>query len=524
MSLAVALVSVLTLQAPAAPADPFEEAAHRARLGQRAVAFCLRYAHGWLGHADPTTGLLPRTLNGDARWNAKDCAADNFPFLAMTAHLTAQPHLLAAAAHMLAQERRLTATPLGLPDDFLFASQARPERAPDVAALVFGAAEYCKDGLLPLLEWTGDPRYRERLLELLQAILDQARTPSPAGPLPSSNLEVNGDLLQAYSRAAWLTGSEAFAAMAFRIGDHYLLHHSLLEAESLALRDHGCEVIGGLAEAYVLAAHRDPDRQARWRKPLHALLECIAAHGIRADGLLHDAIDPRTGTPRGKGASDGWGYVLDAFLAVATADGEPRFADVARSCLQRVAAVQIATTPGLGGADGAADTLEGAINLLARFPDPAARAFVDREMERLLGMQRPDGILEAWYGDGNSARTAWMWALMQTCGVHAQPWREDLQLGAARDEQGVVHIVLRADFAWRGCLRFDAPRHRTVMGMPCDYGRINQWPEWFTVESDRTYAVSAGAEAARRVQGEQLLRWPVQVAAKSELRLRVASE
>lgn len=282
VGLGVALGIAVAAQStdPVRDNDPWQRARTNGEHSRHAVAFCLRYAHGWLGHADPQSGLLPRTLNGDAIWNARDCAADNFPFLAMTAHLTGQPHLLAAAAHIFAQERRLTATPSGLPDDFVFAIQAQPPRTPSRDELVFGAAEYCKDGLLPLLEWTGGAGYRTRLVDLLRAILADAAVPS--------------------------------------------------------LRDHGCEVIGGLAEAYVLAAHRDPERRERWRTPLYALLDCIVAHGVRDDGLLHNAIDPRDGKPVGQGASDGWGYVLDAFLAVAKVDDEVRWHEVARQCLARV--------------------------------------------------------------------------------------------------------------------------------------------------------------------------------------------
>ncbi|MEZ5962551.1 MAG: acetylxylan esterase [Planctomycetota bacterium] len=526
MLLVSALVVAASSTAQSEPArdDAWSEARARGELSQRAVLFCLRYADGWLAHADPTTGLLPRTLTGEAYWNAKDCAADNYPFLAITAHVTGLPHLLATSAHILAQERRLTATPLGLPDDFVFADQARPARTPSRDELVFGAAEYVKDGLLPLLEWTGDEAYRTRSVELLRAIVTQAAVASPAGSLPSDNLEVNGDLLQAFSRAAWLTGDAAFATMAFRLGDHYLLHEPLLAAKALPLRDHGCEVIGGLTEAYVLAAHRDPERRARWRPPLHALLDVIAAHGVRDDGLLHEAIDPKTGRPTGGGASDGWGYVLDAFVAVGALEPETPYADVARRCLARVAGVDIAHTPGLGGADGAADTLEGAINLLARFDDRPARAWVDREMDRLLGMQRADGILEAWYGDGNSARTAWMWALMQTCGIHARPWRPDLALGAEATADGGVRVVLRAEFAWEGELRFDRPRHRDLMHLPLDYARINQWPQWFTVDTAGAYAVARNGTPTQHVAGATLLGWPLSLRPKEEVRLEVRAE
>ena len=500
------------------PADPDALAAKNAEQSRRAVAFCLRYANGWLAHADPRSGLLPRTLKGDDFWNAKDCAADNMPFLWLTGRMTGLPHLVRAGDFLLQQEQALTSRVDGMPDDFAFATQTFRTREPDLDDVVFGAAEYCKDGLLPMTEWAGQGPWTARMVQLLAALIAHSTVASPAGRLPSLVLEVNGDLLQAYSRAYWLHGDPAFRTMAFRLGDHYLLHAPLLQQPQLPLRDHGCEVIGGLSEAYVLAAATDPERRERWRAPLHALLDCVLAHGVRSDGLLHNAIAPASGKPVGNGASDGWGYVLDAVLTVAETDGDARYRDAVRDCVARVVAVDCRKTPGLGGADGCADTLEGALNLLQRLPDAATFAWVDREIEQLFQLQRPDGVLEAWYGDGNSARTMWMWALQKTLGITAVPWREDVALGAARGADGSVHVSLHADFAWRGVLRFERPRADVVMHLPRDYPRINQWPEWFAVARHDACTLVNGKERTP-MTGVQLWNLPLQLQAGQTLQL-----
>jgi hypothetical protein len=503
--LALALAALLAPQDPPTAAPTL--ARQHAEQSRRAVAFCLRYADGWLRHADPRSGLLPRTLKGDAFWNARDCAADNYPFLALTGLITGQPHLRRAADFLLQQEIRLCSRLDDLPDDFVFATQAFRPGEPHLPDLVFGAAEYCKDGLLPMTEWAGPGPWSERMLQLLLAIERHCEVDSPAGKLPSSVVEVNGDLLQACSRAFWLCGHDRLMAMAFRIGDHYLLHEPLLQGPVLSLRDHGCEVIGGLAEAYALAAATDPARRERWRAGMHALLECVLEHGVRADGLMHNAIDPRSGQVLGVGASDGFGYVLDGVLTVADLDGRDDWRARIRTCLQRIVGVDCSATPGLGGADGCADTLEGALNLLQRFPEPATFAWVDREIEHLFRAQRPDGVLEAWYGDGNSARTMWMWVLSKTLGITAVPWREDLSLGAARGPDGTVHVHLAADFAWTGALRFDRPRHRDVLHLPADHARINQWPEWLPVaRHDRFELVRR--ETVTAVTGAELWQLP----------------
>lgn len=518
------LLPAAVLLASALPAQDGDVADHNAAATRRAVGFALRYANGWLEHADPRSGLLPRNLTSDAYWNAKDCAADNYPFLALTGLMTGLPHLRRSCEQILVQEQRLCSRVDGMPDDFVFASQRFRTAEPNLEAVIFGAAEYCKDGLLPMTEWAGQGPWSVRMLQLLRAIAAHSEVDSPAGKLASRVLEVNGDLLQAYSRGYWLSGDPLFAEHAFRLGDHYLLHAPLLAQARLPLRDHGCEVIGGLSEAYVLAAALDPARRERWRAPLHALLDCVLAHGVRKDGLLHNAIDPHSGAAVGDGASDGWGYVLDAVLTVADVDRDDAYRQAVRDCLQHVTDVDCARTPGLGGADGCADTLEGALNLLQRLPEPATFAWVDREIEQLFLLQRSDGILEAWYGDGNSARTMWMWALQKTQGIVAQPWREDLSLGAERLADGSLRISLSADFAWQGTLRFERPRADVVMHLPFDYARINQWPEWYPLARHAVYALRSDAGGERLLTGRELWSLPMALQPKQTLRFTLVPQ
>ena len=49
--------------------------------------------------------------------------------------------------------------------------------------------------------------------------------------------------------------------------------------------------------------------------------------------------------------------------------------------------------------------------------------------------------------------------------------------------------MVAADSTWTGQLRFDIARHKQYMRMPVDYPRINQFPEWFTVEPLKQYRV-----------------------------------
>jgi hypothetical protein len=128
---------------------------------------------------------------------------------------------------------------------------------------------------------------------------------------------------------------------------------------------------------------------------------------------------------------------------------------------------------------------------------------MDSEIKILWSSQRPDGIIEGWHGDGNFARTTIMYCLWKTQGVTAQPWRADLRLGAARDVAGTLHVVLSAEKPWTGQLIFDRPRHAENLRLPVDWPRINQFPEWFTVQSGKTYTVQSSSVSGQ-FSGAQL--------------------
>jgi pimeloyl-ACP methyl ester carboxylesterase len=516
------VVSLAAFLSPAAASDTsWQRAEKNAAQSQRAVQFCRRFAHGWLVHADPRSGLIPRNLTGDAYWNAKDAAADNYPFIVLTAHILDDHYLKQIAAEILSQEEKLTGRLDSLPDDFLFATQAFRTEETNLDGLIFGAAEYAKDGLMPISEWLGPSPWLERMKNLTRDVFKNAADDSPAGKIPSLDVEVAGDLLQVTCRLYWMTGDDAYKTWAFRLADQFLLHASLLESENLRLRDHGSEIVGGLSEACFLASHEDPERWRRYRPQIRAVLDRILETGTNPDGLLFNAVDPKTGQVLSKGLADTWGYVYNAYLTIALIDNEPRYHEAASRALSNIHKYLDYDWEN-GSADGYADSIESAINLLNRIPSESASGWVDRSMEFIFAKQRPDGIIEGWHGDGNSARTALMWALAKTQGITASPWRDDLRLGAARLPDGTVQVFLAADWPWSGKLRFDRTRHHDRMYLPVDYPRINQFPEWFTVSAVQEYEVKAGEEPPRVVEGVELYGLPLTVKANDSLRLTVS--
>ncbi|NDC79205.1 MAG: hypothetical protein EBZ67_15240, partial [Chitinophagia bacterium] len=159
-----------------------------------------------------------------------------------------------------------------------------------------------------------------------------------------------------------------------------------------------------------------------------------------------------------------------------------------------------------GSADGYADAIEGTLNLHQRVEMPGVADWIDSETRILWSMQKPDGIIEGWHGDGNFARTTVMYGLWKTAGVQATRWDSSLLLGATRHNDA-LRLVISSEKRWRGRLRFDIPRHREHLHLPSDYPRINQFPEWFTVTNSRSYEVrDLLTGRVRKVSGRRLAR------------------
>jgi hypothetical protein len=556
------LVSAALVIAAPRVADPFATALANGRLTQEGLSRCFRYLHAWLKTAEPTTGLIPRNLIDSPYWNGKDSAADNYPFMVLSAWFTDRSAYDGPLRRMLDTERRVTARPgwLHLTDDYnLKGTPGLRDAQPDAVRIIFNSAEYVKDGLLALTEWLGPSPWSDRMFELLDDSFALAAVETPAGKVPmvgrnkETGVEVSGDYLQALSRAYWISGGkEKYLEWGRRLADYYLLpathSHPTRDFTELRLRDHGCEIISGLCEFYVTLHHagRGPGGmkwaalKATYAPHVHEMLDRVLAVGRNADGLLYNSVNPQSGQVIDAAVSDSWGYVFDAYYAVWMVDGTTVYRDAAFKPLGALwdkyrgfAWEPSGNAPGnpKGSHDGYADSIESALNLFNRLPAGDARggsaaSWIDSEIQELWSYQRPDGIIEAWHGDGNFARTTIMYCLWKTQGISAQPWREDLRLGATRTADGVA-IVLSTDKAWSGTLVFDRARHAEDLHLPIDWPRINQFPEWFTVTAGGRFRVTPAPGAgrglaAREVSGAELHKGlPVRVDANQPLQITV---
>ena len=425
--------------------------------------------------------------------------------MVLTAAITDRPLFEARMLDMLRAETKLTSRIGAMPDTYSFTRQGFQDDQPEISRIIFGSSEYVKDGLVPLTEWLGQSPWSQRMLSILDDIWKYAPIETPFGNIPSISQEVNGEMLQTLSRIYYMTGEGKYLDWAIRLGDYYLLgkNHPTRDEDRLRLRDHGCEILSGLCELYAAVSFASPEKKKAYRKPIHDMLDRVLEVGRNEHGLFYNWINPKTGD-HDTALADTWGYNLNGFYTVYLIDKTDAYRQTALKALENLNDHYKNYKWEGNSSDGYADSIESALNLYNREPVDSAASWIDSETKVMWAMQKPDGIIEGWHGDGNFARTTIMYCLWKTKGLTIQPWREDLVLGAVQDSD-TLKIAIRAEKKWQGKIVFDTPRHQTIMKLPLDWPRINQFPEWFTAKPEKRYEIlDLTANTQKTLIGKQL--------------------
>ena len=471
-----------------------------------------RMMQAWLAFADARTLLLPDVLPGFKRgpqplhvYRPHNSGADNYPYLLATAWFTDRAVYDGRMREMLRNEIRYTNARGGVPGELRLDSGALGPPS------LFGAAEYAKDGLIAITELLGRTPWFYRMADMTADLMQQAPVASDFGPLPDAGAELNGDVLQTLVRLAPMTGDPRFLEWARRIGDAYVRevlpkNHGLpgytwdftthTGPDRMRLRDHGNEIVVGLQLLHALESEQGGERARSWREPLARMLDRILA-AANPDGLLYDEIRASDLEPLSQQLSDNWGYVYGAVYTHYMVTGEERYREAVRRVLRALPRYRGHDWE-RGSHDGYADAIESAIYLVAREPVPEALDWIETETRRLIEFQQEDGTIERWYGDGNWSRTLLLYAMMKTQGAFLDGWQEGVKLGAARDGERLF-VSLVAPAGWKGRLRFDHARHRRELNFQKNYVRLNEWPEWFTVDENTLYRLTdpAGKDELR---------------------------
>ncbi|MDR1723714.1 MAG: hypothetical protein LBR84_07245 [Tannerella sp.] len=507
-------ITLLCLVCSCSSFDPeaFEQAVQNGIKANEGFERCLRFVNGWLAEADSVSGLIPRNLTSSRDiWNACDAAADNYPFMALTAAILGNKSLNSRMLSILEAERKLTSRIGRLPDTYSFPKQGFLYEQPNLKEIVFGSAEYMKDGLVPVTEFLGKSPWSERLLEILDDLDTELHlTPEliheTFGYIQA--VETSGDMLQVLSRAYRMTGDRRYLERAIRFGDYYLNDRRLptlvTEEQGLRLRDHGCEIVSGLTELYAAIYMEDADKRAEYQPFIHKMIDAVLAKGRNEDGLFYNAINHVTGEITSDGIADTWGYTYDAIYTVYLLDGTEEYREAVLKALRGVTKYRKFNWEH-GSADGYADAIEGALNLYFFEPLPETTEWIDSEILNMWDIQKPSGIIEGWHGDGNFARTTLMYCLWKTGGVTIDDWDNNLIYGALVKD-GKIFLTLSSPTERTVRLHFEPELHRSNLNMPVNYPRINQFQEWFPVDSNKTYRITnAKTGKSVRVTGSQLL-------------------
>jgi hypothetical protein len=514
----------------AAQSDPFVRAAGNGVRVEELLGRARRVLHAWLRHADPQTLLLPDHLAafpspGGPRppvYTPHNSAADNYPYLVLTAWFTDRGIYDGRMREMLRNELRFTNDAHGLPRTLDLTTRKLGD------PYVFGAAEYAKDGLITITELLGRTPWFYRMVDMTATVMERAAVPSRFGPLPDKGSEINGDLLQTLVRLAAMTGEPRFLKWAERIGDAYVeeilpASHGLpaydwdferhAGPDRLRLRDHGNEIIVGLVLLHALETSLGSPRAESYRPVLARMIDRVLA-SANGDGMFYNEIRCSDLAPLDKGISDNWGYVYGAVLTFYMSTGEPRYREAVLRVLRSLPKYRGFDWE-RGRQDGYADTIESALYLINREPVPEAAEWIESEMQRLVAFQKEDGLVEGAYPDGNWLRTVLLYSLWKTQGTWVEAWKPGVRVGAERKDD-TLYVAIDSAEPWSGRLRFDHARHRRMLNLARNYVRLNEWPEWYVADENTLYDVADASGRVQTLLGSDL-KDGVQVAAPARL-------
>jgi len=353
--------------------------------------------------------------------------------------------------------------------------------------MIFGASEYAKDGLIPIVEITGkDYPWFDRMRGLVDDIFKHARIDTPYGKIPSTNIEVNGELLQLLPRLYSMTGERKYLDWAHRLADHYLLTGKFVPSR---LSDHGCEIIGGLGLLFAVDSTACPQKCAEYKPHMQYMFDEILRRGTNSDGIIIGSLQAGEGPHDNVGIRDGWGYDFVGFLDYELALGADRYRKAIRRAMSSLLKPRyLEFNWDHGSRDNIADSVEGGLYLAYRIPVTEAFIWADREIATVLvDHTDPDRLWGVHKLEANTVRTVLIHTMLHTRNTIARPWQQGLQLGAAPCRGGIC-IYLESDKPYAGLLQFDVPRHRLYMGFTRDWPRMNAVPEWFSVEPDESHS------------------------------------
>lgn len=459
-----------------------------------------------LKRADPETLLIPDhffkpgsdpsgRVNKN-RFSPHNSGADLYPHLVITSAIIDPAIYHGRMFEMLRNEVRYTNVKDGVPGTFNFDTRQLGKIS------LFGGGEYMKDGLIPITEILGRTPFYERMLQIAEGVMLNSKTKSRFGLLPANDSELNGDMLQVFSRLVPMSADPRMLKWARVIADAYIeealpgtfglvptkwdfVRHT--GNHKLRLRDHGNETLVGLVLMAAIEQALNSDRALKYLSAVRIMLD-RTLESANPDGLLFNVIDAQTLAPETQELADNWGYVYGAIYSFYMMTGEQRYREATLKVINNIHKYKNYPWEGPH-YDGIADSVESALYLLAREPVDSGFDFVESEIGRMFAMQQKNGHIDESYLEGNFNRTSLMYMMYKSQGILPVGWAPGVGIGAKRDSDRLYFTLITGSKIKnkRQKVRFDSERHRRFLNYPKDFPRVNEFPQWYTVHENQLY-------------------------------------
>jgi len=531
----LALVSVVFLAMSAAGSDdtpvrPTEKIIPDALLDEclkrgKSYAECglsaRRLLQGWIDkNYDPETKLIFRkTGNRRLCWDYHNVAADYYSSLVHVSNHVA-PEYIQPGANLhetLLSSKKLCTQPNGIPGLYYF-DTGKVESEATYLAL----SEWLRDGLIRIVENLGtDNIWYEEMCRLCDAMIRVGQERGGLYHQCSGSTETLGNMLQTLSRLYVMSGEKRYLEAAEEIGDALLLDPKIDTFRKMverrdSFRDHGCEMIPGLAELFVVECKLGSKRAVSYREPLMKVLDQILETSAHPEtGLFCGDLD-ENGNTVWLQPPDTWGYVLFSYENFDRATGTDRYRKAIEKPIRWLLDnrknfeenKRARLWPHAAHRDTWSDSHESMIILTNRLGIFDKQVFEWLDWMTLQSEHRKH--LDKQYGpylnahdDGSTGRCLCTHMMACSQGVRHEPFQEGLRIGGMPFGEGLV-LSLESAKPYQGKLRFERPRCVYPTGT-LDWARLNEMPAWFVVEPEKKYIVTLNGSQEMVMLGRELI-------------------
>jgi len=503
------------------PDEILDECLERGKSYAECGLSARRLLQGWIdNNYDPKTELIFRELQGRRLlWDYHNVAADYYSSLVHVSNCVAPEYIQPGAKlhETLLRSIELCTLPNGIPGVYYHDTDKLEGEATYLAL-----SEWLRDGLIRITENLGtDNIWYEEMCRLCDAMIRVADERGGMYQQCSSSTEALGNMLQALSRLYVMSGEKRYLEAARELGDSLLLDpkndtfRKMVERRD-SFRDHGCEMVPGLAELFVVECKLESERAKSYREPLMKIL----------DQILETSAHPKTGLFCGDIDKDGnsvwlqppdtWGYVLFAYENFGRATGTDRYRKAIEKPIRWLLenrrnfeqCKKAKLWPHAAHRDTWSDSHESMIiltNRLGMFDNQVFEwlDWMTLQSEHRKHLDRQYGPYINAHDDGSTGRCLCTHMMVCSRGVRHEPFQEGLQIGGMPFGDGLV-LSLESEEPYRGKLRFDRPRCVYPTGT-LDWARLNEMPAWFVVEPEKKYIVTLNGSQEMVMLGEKLI-------------------